>query len=146
VAESGLIESRIIVREGTERDFAQVTRIQQECAQAGQWPLGDYSVFALLVAELAGRVAGFCWWRQSSNDEAELLNLGVSPKARQRGLATALLRELRRKAKGEIFLEVAENNFGAISLYTHEGWIRIGSRPGYYPQGINAIVMKKSSC
>ena len=146
MARLGLSESRIIVREGTQRDFAQVTRIQQECAQAGQWPLGDYSIFPLLVAELEGRVAGFCWWRQSSNEEAELLNLGVSPKARRNGLAAALLGELTRKAKGEIFLEVAENNSGAIALYTREGWVRIGSRPGYYPQGINAIVMKKGSC
>jgi ribosomal protein S18 acetylase RimI-like enzyme len=140
------MESRIVVREGVARDFAQVTRIQQECAEAAQWPLGDYSMFALLVAELEGKVAGFCWWRQSSNDEAELLNLGVSESARRRGLAAALLRELRLKAKGEIFLEVAENNFGAISLYMREGWVPIGSRPGYYGQGINAIVMKKSSC
>ena len=66
--------------------------------------------------------------------------------ARRNGLAAALLGELRRKAKGEIFLEVAENNPGAIALYTREGWVRIGSRPGYYPEGINAIVMKKGSC
>lgn len=146
MTQSGLIESGITVREGTERDFAQVTRIQQECAHAAQWPVGDYSIFALLVAELEGKVAGFCWWRQSSNDEAELLNLGVSPRARRRGLATALLQELRRKAKGEIFLEVAENNWGAISLYTREGWVRVGGRPAYYPHSINAIVMKKGSC
>jgi ribosomal protein S18 acetylase RimI-like enzyme len=141
-----LIKSTIIVREGTERDFAQVGRIQRECAEAAQWPLGDYSMFALLVAELEGQVAGFCWWRQSSSEEAELLNLGILAGARRRGLATALLRELTRKARGEIFLEVAENNPGAISLYLREGWVRIGSRPHYYPQGINAIVMKKSSC
>lgn len=146
MAQSGVIESGIIVREGTDRDFAQVTRIQRECAEAAQWPLGDYSMFALLVAELEGEVAGFCWWRQSANDEAELLNLGVATEARRRGLAAALLRELRRKARGEIFLEVAENNSGAISLYTREGWVRIGSRPCYYPHGINAIVMKKGSC
>lgn len=103
-------------------------------------------MFALLVAELEGEVAGFCWWRQSSNHEAELLNLGVSPGARRKGLGAALLRELRRRAKGEIFLEVAENNSGAIALYRRDGWVRIGARPGYYPQGINAIVMKKSSC
>lgn len=141
-----MIEPKITVREGTERDFAQVTRIQRECAEAAQWPLGDYSMFALLVAELEGKVAGFCWWRQSANDEAELLNLGVSPCARRKGLATLLLRELRRKAKGAIFLEVADNNCGAISLYEREGWVPIGSRPGYYAPGINAIVMKKSSC
>lgn len=146
MAESGLVESGIIVREGAERDFGQVTQIQRECAEAAQWPVGDYSMFALLVAEQGGKVAGFCWWRQSANEEAELLNLGVSPEARRKGVATLLLRMLRRKAKGAIFLEVAENNCGAISLYTREGWTVIGTRPGYYAPGINAIVMKKSSC
>jgi ribosomal protein S18 acetylase RimI-like enzyme len=146
VAESGLVESGIIVREGAERDFGQVTQIQRECAEAAQWPLGDYSMFALLVAEQGGKVAGFCWWRQSANEEAELLNLGVSTEARRKGVATLLLRMLRRKARGAIFLEVAENNPGAISLYTREGWTVIGTRPGYYAPGINAIVMKKSSC
>ena len=146
MAESGLVESGIIVREGAERDFGQVTQIQRECAEAAQWPLGDYSMFALLVAEQGGKVAGFCWWRQSANEEAELLNLGVSTEARRKGVATLLLRMLRRKARGAIFLEVAENNPGAISLYTGEGWTVIGTRPGYYAPGINAIVMKKSSC
>jgi len=146
VAESGLVESGIIVREGAERDFGQVTQIQRECAEAAQWPLGDYSMFALLVAEQGGKVAGFCWWRQSANEEAELLNLGVSTEARRKGVATLLLRMLRRKGRGAIFLEVAENNPGAISLYTREGWTVIGTRPGYYAPGINAIVMKKSSC
>lgn len=146
MAESGLVESGIIVREGAERDFGQVTQIQRECAEAAQWPLGDYSMFALLVAEQGGKVAGFCWWRQSANEEAELLNLGVSTEARRKGVATLLLRMLRRKARGAIFLEVAENNPGAISLYTREGWTVIGTRPGYYAPGINAIVMKKSSC
>jgi ribosomal protein S18 acetylase RimI-like enzyme len=146
VAQTGLVESGIIVREGAERDFAQVTQIQRECAEAAQWPLGDYSMFALLVAEREGKVAGFCWWRQSANEEAELLNLGVSPGERRKGVATLLLRTLRRKANGAIFLEVAENNCGAISLYTREGWTVIGTRPGYYAPGINAIVMKKSSC
>jgi len=141
-----LVESGIIVREGAERDFGQVTQIQRECAEAAQWPLGDYSMFALLVAEQGGKVAGFCWWRQSANEEAELLNLGVSTEARRKGVATLLLRMLRRKARGAIFLEVAENNPGAISLYTREGWTVIGTRPGYYAPGINAIVMKKSSC
>ena len=146
MAESGFVESGIIVREGAERDFAQVTQIQRECAEAAQWPVGDYSMFALLIAEREGKVAGFCWWRQSANEEAELLNLGVSPEARRRGVATLLLRTLTWRAKGTIFLEVAENNCGAISLYTREGWTRIGTRSGYYAPGINAIVMKKSSC
>jgi ribosomal-protein-alanine N-acetyltransferase len=88
---------------------------------------------------------GFCWWRQTSPEEAELLNLGVAPQARRKGVAAALLDALREASTGEIFLEVAENNPGAIALYKSNGWVEIGTRPAYYPNGIHAIVMKKGS-
>jgi ribosomal protein S18 acetylase RimI-like enzyme len=140
-----LASREIKVREGEPRDFVAVARIQRECAEAAQWPVGDYSGFRLLVAEFEGEVAGFCWWRQASAEEAEILNLGVAPADRRKGLASALLKALRRAARGEIFLEVAENNVGAISLYSRHGWVGIGSRPSYYPGGINAIVMKNCS-
>lgn len=140
-----MTESQIVVREGTPRDFAQVAQIQWDCAEAAQWPLSDYSAFRLFVGELDGGVVGFCWWRQTSPEEAELLNLGVAPQARRKGVAAALLDALREASTGEIFLEVAENNPGAIALYKSNGWVEIGTRPAYYPNGIHAIVMKKGS-
>jgi ribosomal-protein-alanine N-acetyltransferase len=140
-----LTARKVKVREGEPRDFVSVARIQRECAEAAQWPVGDYFGFRLLVAELEGEVAGFCWWRQASAQEAEVLNLGVAPADRRKGVASALLKALRRTATGEIFLEVAENNVGAIALYSRHGWVGIGSRPSYYPGGINAIVMKNRS-
>ena len=60
------------------------------------------------------------------------------------GVASALLLRLRNEAKGTIFLEVAEPNSAAISLYEHHGWVSTGIRKGYYQNGmINAIVMQK---
>lgn len=137
--------SRIKIREGTARDFAAVGQMQRECAEAAQWPLGDYSGFGLLVAEFENTPAGFCWWRQASGEEAELLNLCVIPSMRRRGIARAFLQALRDTAKGDIFLEVAENNTAARKLYCGSGWIEIGTRPGYYPNGVNAVVMKNRS-
>lgn len=90
--------------------------------------------------------AGFLAWRQTGPEEAELLNLAVDPAVRRRGVARALLGELIHMARGDIFLEVAENNFGAIALYTAAGWKAVSVRRGYYQQGrINAVVMKKGS-
>jgi ribosomal protein S18 acetylase RimI-like enzyme len=140
-----LTESPIAVREGTPRDFAQVAHIQWDCAEAAQWPVGDYSAFRLFVAEMDGAVVGFCWWRQTSPEEAELLNLGVAQEARRKGVGTALLKAVRKASTGEIFLEVAENNPGAMALYKGAEWVEIGTRPAYYPNGIHAIVMKKGS-
>jgi ribosomal-protein-alanine N-acetyltransferase len=140
--------SSIAVRPAAERDFPAIARIQQTSPESAQWPIGDYSGFEVLLALLhEGRTevpAGFCAWRQISLDEAELLNLAVIPEFRRRGVASALLRTLRNEAKGTLFLEVAELNFAAISLYEHHGWVRTGVRKGYYKNGmVNAIVMEK---
>lgn len=137
----------ILVRTATERDYPAIARIQQASPEAAQWPVGDYSGFRILLAMLPGErgpaAAGFCAWRQSSSDEAELLNLAVDPASRRRGVATALLEALDREAKGNLFLEVAEPNHPAIALYEHHGWVRTGVRKGYYGQGnVNAIVMQ----
>jgi ribosomal protein S18 acetylase RimI-like enzyme len=137
---------RIQVRPASEADFPAVARIQQRCPETAQWPLGDYSGFPLLVALLDNSVAGFCSWRQSAPDEAEVLNIGVGPDFRRRGVASALLNKVAELAHGTIFLEVAQSNSPAIALYRKQGWTDIAVRAGYYNQGtIDAVVMKKSS-
>jgi ribosomal-protein-alanine N-acetyltransferase len=137
----------IAVRPAAERDFPAIARIQQKSPEAAQWPVGDYSGFEVLLALLDdGRTpvpAGFCAWRQTTRDEAELLNLAIDPACRRRGIASALLRALRETAKGTVFLEVAETNFPAVLLYEHHGWVRIGIRKSYYNQGTtDGIVME----
>lgn len=136
----------ITVRAASERDFPAVARIQQHCPEAAQWPLGDYSGFPLLIALINNTPAGFCSWRQTTPDEAEILNLAVEPEWRRRGVGTALLNALGGSAKGTVFLEVAEPNAPAVALYQKLGWRRAGLRPGYYNHGtVNAVVMKKCS-
>jgi ribosomal-protein-alanine N-acetyltransferase len=134
------------VRPATERDFAAIARIQLACPEAAQWPVGDYSTFQTLLAGTESGPVGFCAWRQTAADEAELLNLGVAPEARRQGVAASLLVALCGAAKGDIFLEVAETNAAAIGLYRKLGWVPVATRKGYYEQGqINAVVMKKRS-
>jgi [ribosomal protein S18]-alanine N-acetyltransferase len=137
-------ETVLEVRNAMERDYPAIARIQQRSPEAAQWPVGDYSNFRILLALIQGTAAGFCAWRQSAPDEAELLNLAVDPASRRRGVASALLAALDREATGRLFLEVAEPNRPAIALYEHHGWVRNGVRKGYYRQGlVNAIVMQK---
>jgi ribosomal protein S18 acetylase RimI-like enzyme len=134
------------VRPGTERDSAAIARLQALAPEAAQWPFGDYSGSSLLVALIDGAPAGFCSWRQTASDEAELLNLAVDPAFRRRGVGRALLAALEKTASGAIFLEVAETNNPARLLYRKAGWEEIAVRKGYYNQGnINGIVMKKGS-
>jgi ribosomal-protein-alanine N-acetyltransferase len=136
----------VLVRPALEPDYKVITRIQYHCPETAQWPLGDYSGYPLLLAVIGSAPAGFCSWRQSAPDEAEILNIAVDPAFRRRGVASALLSALGHQAKGTIFLEVAELNLPAIALYRKHGWEIVGLRPGYYDHGIvNAIVMKKRS-
>jgi len=137
---------QIVVRAGTERDYPSIARIQRLCPEAAQWPAGDYSGCQTLLALVESAPAGFCAWRQTSPRESELLNLGVNPEWRRKGVASALLTALAQTAAGDIFLEVAEPNVPAIALYLSHGWERVGVRRGYYTQGtVNALVMKKRS-
>jgi ribosomal-protein-alanine N-acetyltransferase len=137
----------ITVRAATERDYPAIARIQQTCPEAAQWPVGDYSNYEVLLAATETGPAGFCAWRQTAPDEAELLNLGVAPGARRQGVAEALLKALRAAAQGDIFLEVAEPNAAAIALYRKLGWEAVAIRKGYYDNGLTpGVVMKKGSC
>jgi [ribosomal protein S18]-alanine N-acetyltransferase len=142
----GSTTDSILVRPGSERDFHAIARIQQHCPETAQWPLGDYAGFPVLVALIDAQAAGFCSWRQSAPDEAEILNLAVDPAWRRRGVGSALLAAVAERAHGVIFLEVAERNAPAIALYRKHGWEDAGFRPGYYDHGtVNAVVMKKRS-
>jgi ribosomal-protein-alanine N-acetyltransferase len=137
----------IVVRPASESDYPSVARIQGECPEAAQWPVGDYSAFNVVLALVDSQPAGFCAWRQVSHSEAELLNLGVAPEFRRKGVASALLDALGNLVeRGAIFLEVAENNSAAFALYSSRGWESVGKRPGYYDHGrVNGVVMKKRS-
>jgi ribosomal-protein-alanine N-acetyltransferase len=143
---ASIVVPNIVVRKASERDFPAIARIQQRCPQAAQWPVGDYSGFEMLLALVDSAPAGFAAWRQTAPDEAELLNLGVDPDFRRRGVGAALLEALCGAARGEIFLEVAEPNAAAIALYRRAGWEAVALRKGYYESGrVHAVVMKKCS-
>lgn len=72
-------------------------------------------------------------------EEAHLLNIGVTPAWRRRGLAQRLLDHLagfvRAGGARQLLLEVRVSNFVAISLYRRLGFAELARRPGYYPAG-----------
>ena len=78
--------------------------------------------------------------------EADVLNITVSAKVRNRGLGTRLMREILERAKKygvtDIHLEVRESNEAAIHLYEKLGFVRDGIRKNYYTAPVeNAITM-----
>ena len=102
--------------------------------QAGVLVLGDADGFILIRVVM---------------DEAEILTLAVRPSARRRGLGAALTRAGAAAAASlgaeRLFLEVAEDNDAARSLYEGRGFQVIGRRSGYYAAAdggrIDALVM-----
>ena len=103
-----------------------------------------------LVAFTAADPAAFVLCRVAG-DECEVLALGVVPASRRAGLATSLLDAALADAFGRgarrVFLEVAEDNRAARSLYSGHGFVDVGRRPGYYPgstgSGTDAMVLSR---
>lgn len=107
---------------------------------------GAYAILAGARGAMDGPPQGFALCRNAA-DEAEILSLGVAPKARREGIGRALLRAI--MARGSIggvrrlYLEVAEDNLAAQGLYLAAGFSQVGRRPAYYrrPTGpVSALV------
>lgn len=88
-----------------------------------------------LVALRGDQPAGFILLRQAA-DEAEIITLAVQPQQRRQGVARRLLSVGLDKMTGRgarhCFLEVADGNVAARSLYAAAGFAEVGRRPGYY--------------
>lgn len=67
--------------------------------------------------------------------ESELLTVAVDPAHQKRGLGRRLLTEWLTSLEGvaeTAFLEVAADNAAAIQLYRSLGFVKMGTRAGYY--------------
>jgi len=76
-------------------------------------------------------------------DEAQLLELAVTPSWRRRGVGAALVAAVLATAPagGRVVLEVEATNDAAIALYTSFGFERVGGRKGYYGLGRGDAVL-----
>lgn len=143
----------MIVRDARREDLPAVHEVERDSFGEHAWTPGMFEeelrreggVF--LVLEREGRVVGHGLGRLVL-DEAEVLEIGVSPDLRRQGLATALLDALegRLSAGGAItcWLEVRADNQGAQALYAGRGYTVVGRRPRYYPDGQDALLMARA--
>jgi ribosomal-protein-alanine N-acetyltransferase len=118
------------------------------------WTVADFAELQatpgtlVLVSETHGRLDGFVMLR-SLGSEAEVLTLAVRPEARRRGVGLGLIEA----AVGAVaqmdalWLEVAEDNAAALSLYARAGFSETGRRRGYYTLAdggrTDALVMRR---
>ena len=79
-------------------------------------------------------------------DELQILQVVVAPGHRGVGLGRQLVRHAVRRARAAgavtATLEVRDSNEAAIGLYRSCGFEVDGRRPGYYPDGEDAVLMR----
>jgi len=129
----------IEVRDALARDISRIAEIERACFSL-PWTedqlrvqLGEGHIF--LAAELDGVLCGYAG-AQTVLDEGYISNVAVAPAYRRRGVAAALLREMRRRAEakglGFLTLEVRASNAPAIALYAGQGYVEVGRQKNYY--------------
>lgn len=110
--------------------------------------LGQLDTRHYLVALDGGQVVGYAGLCDYP-DEAFVQTLAVAPAAQRAGLGarllTALLAEATRRGQRTVSLEVRADNQTAQRLYDRHGFTRTGLRRGYYPGGVDALVLTHRS-
>ena len=109
--------------------------------------LGQTSSRHYVVAVDAGEVVGYAGLCDYP-DEAFVQTLGVSPAHQRRGIGAMLLQELlaeaTRRGQNRVLLEVRADNEVAQQLYAKHGFSKEGLRKGYYPGGVDGLVMARN--
>jgi len=103
--------------------------------------------FPSVVLELCGSAVGYIG-SQKVLDELQITNVAVHPDHRGKGLGSALLEEFLAMAErlsiATVSLEVRVSNTAALSLYEKFGFLRVGTRRGFYKNPReDAIIMVK---
>ena len=92
-------------------------------------------VYRLLAAEEDGTVLGYvlAFFAAGSGD---IVTIAVAEAAHGRGIGRMLIEALfaaaSEKGVSELFLEVRDSNAPAVALYEKTGFVRVGTRKGYY--------------
>jgi len=86
-------------------------------------------------------------WRKNAHS-GRLYNIVTDPSFQGGGIGSALIelceREISRRGKSAISLEVRSDNKNAISFYRKRGYVDEKLIRGYYSDGVSAIKMRKS--
>ncbi|AWJ84057.1 alanine acetyltransferase [Azospirillum sp. TSH58] len=141
-------------------DAAVIAALQQGCFPDDPWGSeavasligqpGFFSVLALREDGEGDDPVGFLLARVAAED-GEIIAVGVRADARGQGtgrrLVAAALDGARALGATALFLEVAEDNGMAQSLYKSCGFFAVGRRPGYYRRvdgRVAALVLRYS--
>jgi len=135
------------ITEATAADAGALAALYAEALPPG-WPTDELAKAcsdpsrAVLKATEGSYLHGFLIL-QFAADEAEILAIATAKDWRRRGLAASLLRKgisvCRDRIMSCIYLEVAESNIPARSLYEKFGFLVVGRRENYYRSSSSAF-------
>jgi len=133
-------------------DITEVSAIEDE--SPSPWSAGSLAeeltipqAIQFVAESSTRRILGWCGCRVIW-PEAELLKIAVTKESRRCGVGRFLLQhvlgELQKRKVTSLFLEVRSNNYTAVLFYEKQGFIQVGTRPGYYSEPPDsAILLKK---
>ena len=133
-------------------DLGGLVELEQRCFGAHAWDRRQLEgelvrPGGIFLVSATDRFAGVAMGWSIAGD-AEVLRLAVDPAARRLGLGRQLLGALEARmcdlGAELIFLEVRADNGAAVALYEGQGYARIGTRPRYYADGCDALVLRRT--
>lgn len=158
-----MIVVRFQIRDFEPEDFKRLWQIDQECFPRGisysQQELKAYvrrrGSFTLVAEngrkhsaaadDSTGSIQGFIV--AYAGPTGHIITIDVIAPARRAGLGSQLLEaaEDRLSAAGSqaVGLETAVDNHAAIAFYKRHGYSIVATRPRYYSNGVDALVMRK---
>lgn len=144
-----------LLRRMEKQDLAEVLAIQDEL-KFQEWKESHFQaeidnvLFSLPFVLENGKILAYAVM-QIQADEAELCTIAVRASFQGLGLGSLLLESLQeilvQRKVNACFLEVRASNLGAQALYHKTGFVFIGTRKKYYPDGENALILRwKNVC
>ncbi len=138
----------VAIRFAVPNDVQTLLAIEQQAPGAAHWTLAEYtklvSTEIVLVAEEAADLCGFVCAKTVAG-EWEIENVVVAAEFLRRGVASALIHDLIRRAKSKsaaaILLEVRESNLPAQRLYQKFGFREVGRRRAYYQAPVEDAIL-----
>lgn len=136
----------------TTEDVPEVWDLERRLFPEDAWPLAMFhdelaqaSTRRYWVAADAGRIVAYCGM-MCVLPIADVQTIAVAPDYEGRGIGSTLLRQLideaRERGARDVLLEVRADNPRAQALYTRFGFEHIHTRRGYYPGGMDAMIMR----
>jgi len=150
--------NEVRLRAFVESDLPAMTRLDASCFSPEiAYSRAEMTYFArhprstTIVAERGGQIVGFTifdWRRERGSKAGHFITIDVAVVERRAGIGRRLMLAAEAAMRDEgcvaVVLEVSAANTSAQGFYERLGYERTGRIPGYYPDGTDALVLRRT--